>query len=32
MFFCDKPELKLGQKFTGIAAETTSPIFPVKRR
>ena len=31
-FFYDKPALKLGQQFTGTAAETTSPIFPVKRR
>ena len=41
--FSDKPALKLGQQFTGIAAETTPPpphffpvfsaaIFPVKRR
>ena len=28
-FFSDKPALKLGQQFTGTAAETTSPIFPV---
>ena len=27
MFFSDKPALKLGQQFTGTAAETTSPIF-----
>ena len=42
MFFSDKPALKLGQQFTGTAAETTPPppffpvfsaaIFPVKRR
>ena len=25
--FFDKPALKLGQQFTGTAAETTSPIF-----
>ena len=31
-FFSDKPALKLGQQFTGTAAETNSPIFPVKRR
>ena len=30
--FPDKPALKLGQQFTGTAAETTSPIFAVKRR
>ena len=30
--FSDEPALKLGQQFTGTAAETTTPIFPVKRR
>ena len=30
--FSEKPALKLGQQFTGTAAETTSHIFPVKRR
>ena len=39
--FSDQPALKLGQQFTGTAAETTPPpifpvfsaaIFPVKRR
>ena len=29
MFFSDKPALKLGQQFTGTAAETTPPFFPV---
>ena len=41
MFFSDKPALKLGQQFTGRAAETpltllfsrlNAAIFPVKRR
>ena len=41
MFFSDKPALKLGQQFTGTAAETpltllfsrlNAAIFPVKRR
>ena len=32
MFFSEKPVLKLGQRLTGTAAETTSPIFVVKRR
>ena len=27
MFFSDKPALKLGQHFTGTAAETTPPPF-----
>ena len=31
-FFSDKPALKLGQQFSDTAAETASPIFPVKRR
>ena len=30
--FSYKPALKLGLQFTDTAAETTSPIFPVKRR
>ena len=30
--FYDIPALKLGQQFTGTAAETTTAIFPVKRR
>ena len=30
--FSDIPALKLGRYFTGIAAETTAAIFPVKRR
>ena len=28
--FSDKAALKLGQQFTGSAAETTSRIFPAK--
>ena len=32
MFFSNKPALKLGQQFSGTAAETISPIFPGKRR
>ena len=31
-FFSDIPALKLGWYFTGIAAETTAGIYPVKRR
>ena len=30
--FLDIPAVKLGRYFTGIAAETTAAIFPVKRR